>query len=671
MMLQLLMLLSTVGVGAELLAESAPAGDDRVVRDPLRPVSQIGRDRFELQYFTAEPCVTRVRYRRGIFPAAAFQKLADGNVEVFEDSVPKRWHRVSVTGLRPGSRYFYQVYEPQRQASETDKAWGARDGFRREYAVSTLAEAGKKTVIHLPVKVILMTNVFNPEGAPGLPTRMSEPALAILRREYALATRYFWISSGMRLWVDYQITVDSRWQLWGPSRTVSGTLGYGLPVCRSYPNQDFLAPGGGTFTVFDPRRPDDVIKEGITEPFPFAAQIEQAFPQRYNTQLKRWAYYNSGGGTYGVDEFPRGIPARSQFLGGGDTAWLAAHEFHHGLESMGKFSLSDREDERIVFNHPSPRRLGTNAQAWSTAGRHGEHWDVMAFWDRQLTDAQWLRMYFGRTETVVDADQDGFPDNDPRLPYDEKRFGSLSTKARTDGRMNDLAKVMQSNWAPGPLSTTWVRTEPQNVVPSPTNPDSDGDGLADADDPIPLFAVPPLVPFLTAKVDGLADEWSGIPFAGQLATSGNGSRRREAVDDDRALGPRDRRLTYWQASDEKAYYGCFRAEGDWDRIDLTLDGEGKGVYSGEGIQSITFTRAKGVVTATPGLGGAEGLEFVWLKVGNAHILEFRLPQGGKSPWLWERGGREIGVTANFWFENRGFSLYEPYRPVYFRMEGPG
>lgn len=313
MMLQLLMLLLPLGAGAEIPAESAPAGDDRVVLDPLRPVTQIGRDRFELQYFTAEPCATRVRYRRGIFPAAAFQKLADGNVEVFEDSLPKRWHRVSITGLKPGSRYYYQVYEPGRQMTETDKAWGATDGFRREYAISTLAEAGKKTIIHLPVKVLLMTNVFNPDGAPGLPTRMSEPALAILRREYALASRYFWISSGMRLWVDYQITVDSRWQLWGPSRTVSGTLGYGFPVCRSYPNQDFLAPGGGAFTIFDPSRPDEVLKEGITEPFPFAAQIEQAFPQRYNAQLKRWAYYNSGGGTYGVDEFPRGIPARSQF----------------------------------------------------------------------------------------------------------------------------------------------------------------------------------------------------------------------------------------------------------------------------------------------------------------------------------------------------------------------
>jgi len=74
------------------------------------------------------------------------------------------------------------------------------------------------------------------------------------------------------------------------------------------------------------------------------------------------------------------------------------------------------------------------------------------------------------------------PDADPRLPFDEKRFGSDPKKAKTDGWMADLPKAMLSIWAPAPLQATWVKPANSIILPKPRSVDSDGDGMADGED---------------------------------------------------------------------------------------------------------------------------------------------------------------------------------------------
>jgi hypothetical protein len=441
----------------------------------------------------------------------------------------------------------------------------------------------------------------------------------------------------------------------------------GWPLSRSYAGQEFVPPGGGTWTIVDTRDPRRVTNTPLVEENPYPGQIEQAFVRRWNPGTARWEYRNSGGGTFGVDGFGRGIPGRSQYLGGGDTAWLAAHEFHHQMESQGEFSFADREDDRIVFDHPAPRRRtprpdGTwDDNAWNTAGRHGEHWDVLAFWDRTLTDAQWLRIYFGETVTVADADGDGVPDDDPRLPLDEKRWGSRPDTAKTDGRMNDLAKVMLSTWAPGPLQSTFRKPEFQAILPSPAAPDSDGDGLPDDIDPYPLYPYPPFIWPCTAAVDGDAGEWANVPVGGRMDRGGV-------------------RLTFQQAHDDRAYYGLVRLSGPWKHLRITLDGEGEGVFSGRGVEYLEVTRAAepdaapsirkppyaravvGVAAAPPEpAAGGDGGD------GSA-AFEFSLPNRGEGPWFWDKAGREIGVAIEVRDdEGRVYSVYEPYRLFYARM----
>src|SRR5207248_633644 len=138
--------------------------------------------------------------------------------------------------------------------------------------------------------------------------------------------------------------IDDRWQRWGPEPQGATGLYKDLPLCRSYGGKDYTDPGGGIHTIVDTKDIAKVNAQPIVEAKPYSGQIEQAFPRRWNANLKKWEFYNSGGGTYGIDQWAQGFPARSQFLGGGDTAWLATHEFHHQMESRGQFSLAYRED---------------------------------------------------------------------------------------------------------------------------------------------------------------------------------------------------------------------------------------------------------------------------------------------------------------------------------------
>lgn len=639
---------------------SAAQSDAVTLTDPRRPVREITPTSVTLQWFTREPCETRAQIRQDEMPMTAWRPDSEKSVPPNWRAVegipgpPRTFHVLTISGLSPGKRYYYRLYDPGAKPTAQEKAWGAQTPWRREWAVSTQGGKGRKTIIRLPVKVLLMPNVVNvasahrPNGTViPLPPRMTDAQLTRLREEYAITSRFFWVNSGMRYWVDFQIQVDDRWQRWGEEPANVGTAYRGWPVSRSYAGVDFRAPGGGAFTIVDTKDPLRVSATPVFEERPFAAQIEQAFPRRWNEQAKKWEYYNSGGGTFGVDGFPRGIPGRSQYLGGGDTAWLAAHELHHQMESQGAFSFANREDERIVFDHPAPR---SKDNPWSTSGRHGEHWDVLAFWDRTLTDAQWLRIYFGETLSVTDRDEDGVPDDDARLPLDEKRMGSDAKKARTDGRMGDLAKIMFSTFAPAPLQYTFSKPAFQAMPPAPRKADSDGDGLPDDVDPYPLYPAVPLIWPLTALVDGDAGEWENIPDSG---TMNEGSVN----------------VRFRQGHDDAAYYGCFLLKGPWQRLSVTLDGEGKGVFSGEGVQGIVLTNGE-PSTVRLTWGGAPGLKWKTTRraADGTTVFEFSLPNRGAGLWNWERGGREIGASIEVTdVKGTVYSVYEPYRLFYATM----
>lgn len=655
------------------LAAGRLGADPPVLYDPTRPVCELGRTHAVLQWYTPTPCATRVQIRPSTLPCntpgpdgKARNVWDTKDVRVVEGPPGERtWHRLHIEGLKPGTRYAYRVFDPGAEPTGSEVRWGAQKPWRREYSFSTLAPRGRKTIIRVPVKVLLMPNVWNvasahtPEGTAPPPPRLSDAELQKIKAEYEVAARFLFVNNGFRVWYDFQIFVDDRVQRWGDEPANAAGPYKGLPLCRSYGGQDYAGPGGGDFTIVDTTNLQRVTRERVYEPFPYVGQIEQAFPRRWNARAAKWEFYASGGGTYGIDGWLDGIPARSQYLGGSDTAWLATHEFHHQIESFGAFSLANREDDRVIFDHFFPRKRvrkddGTwDEWVWNTSWRHGEHWDGISMHDRMLTPVQWLRLHFGETMTVADADEDGVPDADPRLPMDEKRFGSDPRKAKTDGVLDDFAKIRLSTWAPAPLTSTWAKEPLELVRPDPRGRDSDGDGLDDSVDPYPLYPWPPFIWPASITLDGNLEEWLPVPLSGKAEQHGV-------------------QVEFRQAWSDAAYYACFRVNGPWSRLWVGLDGEGLGYYTTDATYAFEIRSAdgpRGADLRKSGANGCPGLRWEASRSPDGWtVVEVEIPNRGDGIWFWQGPGREVGASISIWTrDNRPMSVYEPYALFYARM----
>jgi hypothetical protein len=218
--------------------------------------------------------------------------------------------------------------------------------------------------------------------------------------------------------------------------------------------------------------------------------------------------------------------------------------------------------------------------------------------------------------------------------------------------MGDLAKMQISTWAPSPLTSTWTKAPLPRIQPDPRRTDSDGDGLADAEDPFPLYPWPPLIWPMTAQVDGKAEEWQSVPLSGRGVTPGL-------------------EITFKQGHDDAAYYACFRLKGNYQRIAVALDGEGQGYYTTNSTYAFDIVPGENggppAVRPTsgnrcPGMAWKSGLE------NGSATVEIAIPNRGESLWFWTGGGREVGAAVSAWTKDgRPLSLYEPYTFLYARM----
>ncbi len=184
-----------------------------------------------------------------------------------------------------------------------------------------------------------------------------------------------------------------------------------------------------------------------------------------------------GGGTYGVPApWKYGIttgftsmPFQDKFS---RQDWLITHEFHHQIDALQAAS-----DYPGYYHADIP---------WQMPGRFGEDFDFNAHIIRNAPVGSWLTLKFGILAQVTDADHDGVPDDDPSLPFDEKRMKGNPNNKDTDGDgLDDLKEVMAGTSHGTDLN----------------NKDTDGDGLSDRIDPEPLYPTNPVIARLTKSDD--------------------------------------------------------------------------------------------------------------------------------------------------------------------------
>jgi hypothetical protein len=189
-------------------------------------------------------------------------------------------------------------------------------------------------------------------------------------------------------------------------------------------------------------------------------------PSKADSISIRQAY---GGGTNGVPAPWRygkttgytGNPFQDRFS---RQDWLITHEFHHQLDALLEAS-----------GYPEYYHAD---QPWKMPGRFGEDFDFNAQIIRNAGTDWWLNMKYGTLEQTKDADHDGLPDDDPMLPFDEKRLNGSSHTVDTDrDGLTDLQETMAG-------SSRGTRIDSART---------DEDTLADGSDPEPIYEFEPVI----------------------------------------------------------------------------------------------------------------------------------------------------------------------------------
>jgi sugar lactone lactonase YvrE len=599
-------------------------------------VKRIGRTGAVVTWQTLRPARSQAMLRQGDFPvgtpgredpwSAAEIRTATGG------GAPATRHELEITPLRPGTRYYYRLNSPSLRSIP-----GA--GHTREYAFATLPPAGKTTFVRIPVKALLLPNIVDLGGVAAetaLPEPMPAAEIDLYRRELAEVQLFYWCNSSMKYWMDVHFYVDQTMYRTGPDRQDAPEAFARLP--RANHDQSL-------------RRLIDQAGRGREV---YVGQVICEATRRWDAARKAWDYQGSGGGTYGV-EWP--TPGRSHFLGGSDVAWLMCHEYKHQFESQYHNSGLDAEDDRSIFCHFSPQYPGW---PWCTAYDHGEHWDGIAWQLRHFTAFQYYRNLYGEIVSSADADDDGIPDDDPRVPLDEKRFGSSPKRRDTDGDgLDDMGEVLASRWVRCLNTPLRIKVPGKWARPDPTNKDSDGDGVPDGKDPYPIYPFRPVIRRGTVRVDGDLGDWP------------------EKCD--YWLDHAGVKLQGWACWDGEYLYYAFALRGGWRKVTLVVDQDADGFYVGGDNVYAEFLpdaprgpRKANVRMHYCNLGRwpwfddkhefvkPEAYPFASVRRGDADVFELALPRN-EMCGLSLQAGEQVGMALYVGIPDKGaISLFEPW-----------
>ncbi len=374
-------------------------------------------------------------------------------VVIAREAGPSRIHQVGIHQLRAGTTYHVRI-------APTLETMPPGTALSRAFTFTTPAGPGMKEYARLPMMAIIFMNVHDGRSLrPGDPPQppLPESEIARIDSQLADAVRFYWIHSGMRLFLDLDTIVVrdpvERSAVYGPEWW--------------YPPRDSMI--------------EAVLRSRGRAVSAYSGFLYLTCTQQYDTTLKKYQLAGKGGaftngvGTgkgYGISWWD--VTRRNHNAG---NNWLMVHEFNHQLDDI--FMVSGYPE--YWFNHISPT-IGT-------AARFGEHFDANAYILHIVPPEEWYDLRYTIRATVRDADGDGIPDNAPGLPLDEVRLGSDSNRVDSDGDgVSDFDELFFSNW----ITEGWGETYgAPAIMPNLHDPDTDHDGLDDAHDPAVCFPEKP------------------------------------------------------------------------------------------------------------------------------------------------------------------------------------
>lgn len=309
----------------------------------------------------------------------------------YRDDKPQTAHRVVLGGLAPATCYYYRIHRPFEmipESSEPKAGFSLRHQIKyhqrlfeqnvsRNDTFATSAKPGETDWTALPVIVLVYTNVAFPPAQDGTtpPNRVLDDAdVALLKSELEKYRVFVWRHSHCKLNLDFTYVVvdDER-------------------------NHNEL--GDVTQRVFDD------VKAGV------AAQrkdLHDVWDVLVVGTHGWYALYLAG--TVAGTDYELG----SCYTGFGHGQapgwwWFPTHEHGHLVHSIVMNSEID------TFGYPDA--------PWTLPGQFGEDFSFLAYNYRVQPERIWMTLRTTRINTSADANRNGVPDDDPRVPLDEKRFG--------------------------------------------------------------------------------------------------------------------------------------------------------------------------------------------------------------------------------------------------------
>ena len=386
-----------------------------------------------------------------------------------KDQVEKNSHAVIVQKIKPNTIYKVKI-SPSLETIPSEEVWS------KAVTIKSPVPKGEKAVVRFPALCLLFSNiVIEVDSLANQMPSLSKAEIDRIKQQMLDGVLFYWVHSHFNFWVDLDFWVIdkkiNKSQLVGPEwwypplETVIDSIvtSKGKSI-KDYPGVFFLLG-----------------------------------EQKYLLDQNRWELSGRGGG------FTSGISANNQFglswwyvtpaNHAAGNNWLMVHEFNHQVDDL----FNGNGYSEYWFNHFAPKI--------ENVAQFGEHFDGNSYLMHLIPEAWWFDQNKGEILMVEDYDQDGIPDQDKRLPLDEKRLKSSPKQLDSDrDGISDLKEVMFSNWLTEGQGETYGGN---SFFPNLSSVDTDGDGLNDKDDRNPLYSMNDKIKLGTPQIDGVFQqkEW--------------------------------------------------------------------------------------------------------------------------------------------------------------------
>ncbi len=376
------------------------------------------------------------------------------------------------TRLQTGKKYFYKVKAKQNYVT----ALAASD----ETEVTTLnSKQGFYTYSTLRVAIVIYTNTN--KGT------IAETDIPKIKRMLELGRLFYWRNSSMKLNVEFTyIIINERVSFEDPN--------------AHWTNLEKTAAHLNNLGVVNSQY--DIIFRITTATDGYYSYGIVTMPELQGPSRQTgfsWIHWPVGTGVV--------YPGHESGINYGLT-WVFVHECQHAIDAVYD-AMPDIEADQQMYH-------GDNPSVFPVAC--GEQYDFQAKMFRSFSAYENLLSDWGEIYEAVDADGDGFPDNDLLAPMDENRFGSSSQMKDTDNDGLDDKKEF--------CDGTFTGCNPNRA-------DTDGDGSFDGQDLYPRYPIETSIPRFKPVIDGAIDTgWKAVDDTVVYTKGGYSPRLFLSYDDD-------------------------------------------------------------------------------------------------------------------------------------------